>query len=342
MPVTAYLTFLPLRRRTYYLQRRALVRVLFNFQYFFTDQLPDLVSYCTRENIPFTLFESWQSILAVFLVTHLAAAFVEFFFHRYVLHAPLLPFLSRFYKQHTLHHALTRVGYQKAKNGQQVPVLIDTVAVNVYPIEKEPQYESYPYVSILKAPRACPSEHHSANCRMNPDISPRAGSGHQSVSPHTTGEMSTTHQLDSQQREPVHIMSQALAVCFSPCWLSPLKSYLSQRQREKNRAAQQAFRIRQKIKVEALESEWTRLRQVYEALGHAWTQRAEEIKILRMRVEELIMQIDCIKLSQEHWASECYRAGDFGTFEFDFRDFGMEVLSESLSSHSTWACSHVC
>src|SRR5471032_454411 len=59
------------------------------------------------------LAASWQAMLATFLVFHLVAAFVEFFFHRYVLHAPLLPLLGRFYKQHTLHHALTRVGYQK-------------------------------------------------------------------------------------------------------------------------------------------------------------------------------------------------------------------------------------
>jgi hemolysin III len=97
------------------------------------------------------LAASWQAILATFLVGHLLAAFVEFFFHRYVLHAPLIPFLSYFYKQHTLHHALTRVGYQKAKNGQgQVPVLVETMAVNLYPIEKEPQYEAsyFPWYTL--------------------------------------------------------------------------------------------------------------------------------------------------------------------------------------------------
>lgn len=97
------------------------------------------------------LAASWKSILAVFLVAHLLASFVEYAFHRYVLHAPLIPFLSYFYKQHTLHHALTRVGYQKAKNGQgQVPVLIENIAVNLYPIEEEPQYEAsyFPWYTL--------------------------------------------------------------------------------------------------------------------------------------------------------------------------------------------------
>ena len=56
---------------------------------------------------------SGLALFAVFLVVHAAAGIGEFFFHRYVLHAPLVPFLSHFYKQHTLHHALTRVGFQK-------------------------------------------------------------------------------------------------------------------------------------------------------------------------------------------------------------------------------------
>lgn len=79
------------------------------------------------------------SLAVVFLLAHGCAAFVEFVFHRYVLHAPLIPFLSYFYKQHTLHHALTRVGYQKSKKGREnVPYLVE----NLYPIEHEKQYEA--------------------------------------------------------------------------------------------------------------------------------------------------------------------------------------------------------
>src|SRR4051812_25965820 len=45
----------------------------------------------------------------VFLATSLLTCFIEFFFHRYVLHTPAIPFLRRLYRQHTLHHALTRI-----------------------------------------------------------------------------------------------------------------------------------------------------------------------------------------------------------------------------------------
>ncbi len=89
------------------------------------------------------LAAGWGSLVAVFLVVHLLAAFVEFGFHRYVLHAPLVPFLSYFYKQHTLHHALTRIGYQKSRDGKEaIPRLVESVAVNRYPIVEEPQYEA--------------------------------------------------------------------------------------------------------------------------------------------------------------------------------------------------------
>ncbi|MES1167238.1 MAG: hemolysin III family protein, partial [Pseudomonadota bacterium] len=96
------------------------------------------------------LAAGWKAVLVTFLAVHLLAAFVEFVFHRYVLHAPLVPFLSYFYKQHTLHHALTRVGYQKSKRGEQVPCLVENVAVNLYPIMEEPQYEAsyFPWYSL--------------------------------------------------------------------------------------------------------------------------------------------------------------------------------------------------
>jgi hemolysin III len=96
------------------------------------------------------LAAGWKAVLIVFLAVHLVAAFVEFVFHRYVLHAPLVPFLSYFYKQHTLHHALTRVGYQKSKRGEQVPYLVENLAVNRYPIMEEPQYEAsyFPWYSL--------------------------------------------------------------------------------------------------------------------------------------------------------------------------------------------------
>lgn len=94
------------------------------------------------------LAAGWLAVLGVFLGVHLAAAFVEFFFHRYVLHAPLIPFLAYFYKQHTLHHALTRVGYQKGRQaGEATPHLVE----NVYPITEEKQFEAsyFPWYSLI-------------------------------------------------------------------------------------------------------------------------------------------------------------------------------------------------
>jgi hemolysin III len=94
------------------------------------------------------LAASWLSVLAVFLGVHGAAAFVEFFFHRYVLHAPLVPFLAYFYKQHTLHHALTRIGYQK---GRADPAAAPDAVENRYPIVEEKQFEAsyFPWYSLV-------------------------------------------------------------------------------------------------------------------------------------------------------------------------------------------------
>jgi len=97
------------------------------------------------------LAAGWPALLGVFLAVHVAAGVVEFFFHRYVLHSPLLPFLSYFYRQHTLHHALTRVGFQKTKHGHAVrPLLVDNVAFNRYPIVEEHQFEAsyFPWYSL--------------------------------------------------------------------------------------------------------------------------------------------------------------------------------------------------
>ena len=94
------------------------------------------------------LAAGWASIVGVTLASHLEAAFVEFFFHRYVLHAPLIPFLAYFYRQHTLHHALTRVGYQKGRHtGEAMPCLV----VNRYPIIEEKQFEAsyFPWYSLI-------------------------------------------------------------------------------------------------------------------------------------------------------------------------------------------------
>ena len=89
-----------------------------------------------------------------FVAAHALAGTFEYFFHRYILHAPLLPFLSYYYKQHTLHHALTHVGYHRSKqSNEEVPGLIDNdpIARNNYPIEEEKQFEAsyFPWYTLL-------------------------------------------------------------------------------------------------------------------------------------------------------------------------------------------------
>ncbi|KIW72874.1 hypothetical protein, variant [Phialophora macrospora] len=74
---------------------------------------------------------------------------------------------------------------------------------------------------------------------------------------------------------------------------------MRERRRKQNRLAQQAFRARQKVRVEALETEWAQLRQLHESLNHACSLRAKEIEQLHSRVEELLQDIEFLKSSQE-------------------------------------------
>lgn len=90
---------------------------------------------------------TWWALLATFLSVHLFNAFAEYFFHRYVLHAPLIPFLKRFWKQHTLHHGLTHVVKRRVRREQADGV---HVVHNVYPILHEDQHEAsfFPWYSL--------------------------------------------------------------------------------------------------------------------------------------------------------------------------------------------------
>lgn len=83
--------------------------------------------------------------VAAFLAMHLFTCFVEFFFHRYVLHKPVVPFLSRFYRQHTLHHNLTRIGRKRTPGGRDIPVI-----ENIYPIVEDHQKEAsfFPWYTL--------------------------------------------------------------------------------------------------------------------------------------------------------------------------------------------------
>jgi hemolysin III len=81
----------------------------------------------------------------VFLAITLLNCFIEFVFHRYVLHKPVVPILSRFYRQHTLHHNLTRIGRRRTPGGREVPFV-----ENIYPITTPEQGEAsfFPWYTL--------------------------------------------------------------------------------------------------------------------------------------------------------------------------------------------------
>jgi hemolysin III len=83
--------------------------------------------------------------VAAFATISLVNAFVEYFFHRYVLHTPAVPFLRRLYRQHTLHHALTRIVRRSAPDGRGV-LFIE----NKFPIVEPEQGEAsfFPWYSL--------------------------------------------------------------------------------------------------------------------------------------------------------------------------------------------------
>jgi hemolysin III len=80
-----------------------------------------------------------------FLAITLLDCFIEYFFHRYVLHKPVAGFLSRFYRQHKLHHSLTRIGRRRTPGGREVPFV-----ENVFPITTPEQSEAsfFPWYTL--------------------------------------------------------------------------------------------------------------------------------------------------------------------------------------------------
>jgi hemolysin III len=87
----------------------------------------------------------WKG-LAAFLAVSLLNCFVEYIFHRYVLHKPAIPFLRRFYRQHTLHHALTRIARKTTRDGKGLMFI-----ENKYPILDHDQNEAsfFPWYTLL-------------------------------------------------------------------------------------------------------------------------------------------------------------------------------------------------
>lgn len=82
---------------------------------------------------------------AVVLLISLFNCFFEFFFHRYVLHRPLVPGFARLYRQHTLHHALTRVGRIPTAGGST-----EMFVENKFPMTEPAQGEGsfFPWYSL--------------------------------------------------------------------------------------------------------------------------------------------------------------------------------------------------
>jgi len=86
----------------------------------------------------------WKGVVA-FLAVSLVNAFFEYFFHRYVLHTPAVPFLRRLYQQHTLHHALTRIVRRPGRDGRGILCI-----ENKFPITEPEQGEAsfFPWYSL--------------------------------------------------------------------------------------------------------------------------------------------------------------------------------------------------
>ena len=86
----------------------------------------------------------WKGAVA-FLAISLVNCFIEYVFHRYVLHKPAVPYLRRFYRQHTLHHALTRIARKQTRDGKGLMFI-----ENKYPILDHDQHEAsfFPWYTL--------------------------------------------------------------------------------------------------------------------------------------------------------------------------------------------------
>ncbi len=82
------------------------------------------------------------AFLLAFLLTHLCWCLFEFFFHRYVLHLTLFPFLETFKRKHNAHHELTYVRKLETATG--------TVIKNDFPIVRDDQrpHSAFPWWTL--------------------------------------------------------------------------------------------------------------------------------------------------------------------------------------------------
>lgn len=88
---------------------------------------------------------TWWRWLAVFAGVSLFNCFFEFFFHRYVLHQPAIPFVRRLYRQHTLHHGLTNISKRHRPDGHDIVVI-----ENKFPVVEPEQGEAsfFPWYTL--------------------------------------------------------------------------------------------------------------------------------------------------------------------------------------------------
>lgn len=110
------------------------VATIVAFTLFFKAFWPSMFESSMRMSI-------WKWVVT-FLIAHLCCGFAEFFFHRYMLHAPF-PLFSKLYKKHTHHHSLTNVRLISIQDGEGR-------VFNRYPILEEKQHEAsyFPWYSL--------------------------------------------------------------------------------------------------------------------------------------------------------------------------------------------------
>ena len=86
----------------------------------------------------------WRGAVA-FVALSMVNCFIEYFFHRYLLHTAAVPPLRRLYRQHTLHHALTRIARRPGRDGRGI-----LFVENKFPIVEPEQGEAsfFPWYSL--------------------------------------------------------------------------------------------------------------------------------------------------------------------------------------------------
>lgn len=93
---------------------------------------------------------SWREFAVAFLAVSLVNCFVEYFFHRYVLHKEAIPFLRSLYQaHHCIHHPATRISKEKTTDGSGREILV--LIKNNYPIVRPEQKEAsiFPWYSLV-------------------------------------------------------------------------------------------------------------------------------------------------------------------------------------------------